>query len=374
MRVLLVGHGTPEDAAVARLLERELGASVGKARTMAELDQALRTLPGPDVVVAIHEDEGTLGTEAAVRLGALGVPLVVRADFLPATAADAYLRVGVAACVATRELEALPRAVREALVRRDRAGLAACRSVVAKMEAIRRFASRAAHDFNNIMGTVLTTAELMSQDLAHGGVRPEDLTEIRGHIKRAAAFARQLVAFAPGPAAEARPLILNDVVDGPVERLRHAVGGAIQLEVHAADDLWPVLADRSQVEQIVTLLLDNARDALPNGGRVVLHTANTEIGWDDDEAPGPDLSARFVRLTVSDTGVGLDPVARDRLFEPFFTTKERPGAFERGLTTVYGLVRQAGGFVWGTGRPGQGATFAVYFPAAQGEPARRDQP
>jgi len=371
VRVLLIGHGTPDAEAVARLLEREADAAVGQVRTLAELDQALRALPRPDVAVTVHEDDGALSREAAARLGDFGVPVVVRADVVPARAADAYLRVGVAACVATNDLGALPRALARAITRRERARLAACRSVVVKMEGIRRLARRVAHDFNNIFGTVLTTAELMSQDLAGGAVRPEDVREIREHIKRAAAFARTLVTFAQ-PAAPAQLLALNEVVGGPVERLRQAVGSQIQIEVHLAGDLWPVLADPSQVEQIVTLLLDNARDALPDGGRVVVDTANIDLGG-DDEAPGSDLAARFARLAVSDTGAGLDAVTRDRLFEPFFTTKQRPTALDRGLTTVYGLVRQAGGFVYGTGGPGQGATFMAYFPAAEAEPARRDQ-
>jgi len=363
-RVLLVGHAAAEAEVVARLLEREGDASVRQARTAAELDQALRVVPPPDVGVTIHEGDGMLSRDAADRFAACGITVVVRADVLPARAADAYLRAGVAACVATGDVDALPQAVAEAVATRERARLAACRSVAAKMEAIHRFARRVSHDFNNIFGTVLTTVELMSRD-TEGGVRPEDVTEIRDHIKRAAAFARQLVTFPRGPATDTPPLVLNDGLAGPVERLRQAAGTSIHVELHLAGDLWPVLADRSQVEQVVTLLLDNARDALPDGGRVVIETANVELGWNDGEAHSPDVAARFVRLVVSDTGAGLDPTARDRLFEPFFTTKQRPSAFDRGLTVVYGLVRQAGGFVHGTGRLGQGATFVTYFPAAE---------
>jgi signal transduction histidine kinase len=239
-------------------------------------------------------------------------------------------------------------------------------SIVAKIEAIRRFARRVAHDFNNFLAAILTTTELLDLDLAKGTPRAQDVAEIRDQARRAAGFARSLLAFGNEAASPVRvpALSLNSLVTGHVPTLRERLGPAIEVVTVLGEDVSPVRADPADVERILDALVTNAGRAMPDGGTLTIATSNAVLDADGGRRALLPTATRFVRLVVRDTGTGMDPATRERLFEPFFTTQESAPGAGFGLATVYCVVRACGGWIEGGGETGQGATFITYFPAA----------
>ncbi len=233
-----------------------------------------------------------------------------------------------------------------------------------RMEAIGRLAGGVAHDFNNLLTAIIGYSQIAA-------IRPDmpapaviDLKEITSAAHRAAALTRQLLAFSKRQVLEPRVLNLNAVVSGIEALLRRLIGEDIVLGTDLDSNISHVLADPSQLEQVILNLAVNARDAMPNGGRLVLRT-RTAVSLDPralitaDAAPGP-----YVVLEVVDTGLGMDEGTRQHIFEPFFTTK--PLGTGLGLSTVYGIVQQSGGGIAVSSEPGRGSTFAVYLPVAAG--------
>jgi two-component system, cell cycle sensor histidine kinase and response regulator CckA len=235
-----------------------------------------------------------------------------------------------------------------------------------KMEAVGRLAGGVAHDFNNLLSVILATASLAIEDLpVDDPLRPE-LDEIRKAGERAAALTRQLLAFSRQQVLHPRVVDLNQIVAGLEKMLRRLVGHDAELALVTAPRLGQVLADQGQLEQVIMNLVVNARDALPAGGRITIETANVEL--DDGEAASMGVApGSYVRLTVADTGTGMDTATRVRIFEPFFTTKEKGKGTGLGLSTVYGIVIQSGGHVRVHSQPGAGATFEVFLPRVSGE-------
>jgi len=232
-----------------------------------------------------------------------------------------------------------------------------------KMEAMGRLAGGVAHDFNNMLMVIMGNCDLILQGL----VGPEDLYRKVGAIKdaanRAADLTQQLLAFSKKQILEPRVLRLNDVVADMESMLRRLIGEDVELRVRLDPHLWLVKADPSQMEQVIVNLAVNARDAMPQGGCLTIETANVELeeghaGVGLEMAPGP-----YVKLTVEDTGLGMDEETRERAFEPFFTTKERGTGL--GLATVYGIVKQSGGHIWCHTEPGKGTTFEIYLPRVE---------
>ncbi|HXA98527.1 MAG TPA: response regulator [Candidatus Dormibacteraeota bacterium] len=234
-----------------------------------------------------------------------------------------------------------------------------------KLEAIGQLAGGVAHDFNNLL-TVITGRS----HLALGQLPPDHA--VRRHIdliqttaERAAALTRQLLAFSRKQVLELKVLDLNASVTGLASMLRRLIGENLEFAVVAAPGLGPVKADPSQLEQVIVNLAVNARDAMPQGGKLTIETANVEL----DEAytrrhPGAS-AGRFVMLAISDTGHGMDAAVKARIFEPFFTTKEPGKGTGLGLATVFGIVKQSGGSIWVYSEPGQGTTFKVYLPRVE---------
>ena len=238
-----------------------------------------------------------------------------------------------------------------------------------RLEAIGRLAGGVAHDFNNILTTITGYSDLLLADLGPNDPKRPDLEEIRASTQRAAALTRQLLAFSRKQVLQSRVLDLNAVVRTLDKMLRRLIGEDVTLELSLAAGLSAVRADPSQIEQVILNLAVNARDAMPQGGRLTIETAEAEL---DDayarEHPGAS-PGRYIMLAVSDTGVGMDTETRAHVFEPFFTTKPQGMGTGLGLSTVYGIVKQSAGSVWVYSEPGGGATFKIYLPRVDEVPA-----
>jgi PAS domain S-box-containing protein len=245
-------------------------------------------------------------------------------------------------------------------VDRDRAEVTLRQSQ--RLESVGRLAGGVAHDFNNVLTAIFGYADLLAEELPADSPGREDLREIRTAAERAAGLTRQLLAFSRQQVLQPVVLNMNDVVENLEKMLTRLIGADVVLQAHLSPDLGNIRADAGQLEQVIVNLTVNARDAMPMGGKLTIETANAELGGDYVDAHRPVVPGRYVMLAVSDTGTGMDEATKARLFEPFFTTKEPGKGTGLGLATVYGIVKQSGGYIWIYSEPSHGATFKVYLP------------
>ena len=237
-----------------------------------------------------------------------------------------------------------------------------------RLEALGQLAGGIAHDFNNLLSVIINYAAFVSEEIAFGRgcdwvAAGRDVGQIQRAAQRATALTRQLLAFARREVIQPRVLDLNDVVADVEHMLDRTIGEDVVLHTMLGTDLWPVLADPGQIEQVIVNLAVNARDAMNDGGTLVIDTANIAIGADYIAAGSPVLPGRHVRLRVSDTGSGMSADILEHVFEPFFTTKPEGVGTGLGLATVYGIVTQAEASIRVQSRPGVGTTFTIMFPA-----------
>jgi nitrogen-specific signal transduction histidine kinase/ActR/RegA family two-component response regulator len=236
-----------------------------------------------------------------------------------------------------------------------------------KMEAVGRLAGGIAHDFNNLLTIITGYTDLA---LSRSSVPLElrtDIERIENAAGRAAALVRQLLAFSRKQVLQPKTLDLNGIVVNMDKLLRRLIDDNIEMVTQVEENLGKVKADPAQIEQVIMNLVVNARDAMPKGGRLTLETCNVDLdaNYAVDHVsvkPGP-----YIMLAVSDTGVGMDAETVAHIFEPFYTTKESGRGTGLGLSTVYGIVKQSGGYIWVYSELGKGSTFKVYLPRVEEE-------
>jgi PAS domain S-box-containing protein len=233
-----------------------------------------------------------------------------------------------------------------------------------KMEAVGRLASGVAHDFNNLLTAITGFAEFIASDSDLPTQHAEDVGEIIKAAGRAAGLTTQLLAFSRQQVLHTVPVDVNGMVTGMTAMLARLIGADIKIDLALAPDIAPALADHGQLEQVVMNLAVNARDAMPEGGTILIETSEAEL----ENSPFHDeqiVSGRYIMIAVTDTGTGITRETQKRLFEPFFTTKKTGEGTGLGLSTSYGIVKQSNGHIWVYSEPGHGTTFKVYLPKSK---------
>jgi two-component system cell cycle sensor histidine kinase/response regulator CckA len=236
-----------------------------------------------------------------------------------------------------------------------------------KMEAVGQLAGGIAHDFNNLLTVISGYTEILQRRLGPEGEASNEIAEVSKAAQRAARLTRQLLAYSRKQVVVLRALDLNDVVAETQTMLERVIGDNIEFSTTLTEDLGCISADNGQIEQILMNLVVNARDAMPEGGKILLETGNVTL-TDRSTHRRPDTApGDYVVLTVTDHGLGMDAATASRIFEPYYTTKARGAGTGLGLSTVYGIVKHSGGHIEVESEPGLGATFRLYFPQVAGE-------
>jgi len=231
-----------------------------------------------------------------------------------------------------------------------------------KMEAIGRLAGGVAHDFNNLLMVIKGHTELLLNELPPSDHIAHKIEQIDRSADRAAALTRQLLAFSRLQILQPQVINLNSVVEEMGKLLPRMIGEDIELVVRADQELGAIRADASQMEQIIMNLAVNSRDAMPNGGMLIIETQNADLDQTYTASHPLMKPGAYIQLTVSDNGCGMDAETQSHIFEPFFTTKEKGKGTGLGLATVYGIVKQSGGFIWVYSELGKGTSFKIYIP------------
>ena len=234
-----------------------------------------------------------------------------------------------------------------------------------KMESVGRLSGGIAHDFNNLLGVIIGYGSVLEERVDVDSDLRKGIQEIKKAGQRAAALTRQLLAFSRQQVLEPKVLSLNTVVADIGKMLLRLIGEDIELTTLLQPDLGRVKADQGQIEQVIMNLAVNARDAMPRGGKLIIETQNVDL----DEHPvgqhSPTVPGRYILLSVTDTGVGMDKETLSHIFEPFFTTKEKDKGTGLGLSVVYGVVKQSGGYIWVDSEPAKGTTFKIFLPRVE---------
>jgi len=242
-----------------------------------------------------------------------------------------------------------------------------------KMEAVGRLAGGIAHDFNNLLMVIKGHTELLLNVLPPAEQYSRKIEQIERAADRASALTRQLLAFSRLQVLQPRVINLNDVVHDMGRLLPRMIGEDVELVIRTSDDLGAIRADASQMEQVIMNLAVNARDAMPGGGKLLIETSNTELDSAYNARHPIVRQGRYVLIAVSDTGTGMSAETQAHIFEPFFTTKAQGKGTGLGLATVYGIVKQSGGFIWVYSELGRGTSFKIYLPRVD-QPVERISP
>jgi two-component system cell cycle sensor histidine kinase/response regulator CckA len=231
-----------------------------------------------------------------------------------------------------------------------------------KMEAVGRLAGGVAHDFNNLLTVIMGRCEVLLGRLRDNHPTRPDVLLIYEAAQKAALVTRQLLAFGRKQVLQPKILNLNAVIESMETMIRSLISDNVQLTNNLSDDLWTIEADRGQIEQVLMNLVVNALDAMPDGGQLRIRTCNVELDGSPPDFGFSVKSGRYVMFSIKDTGRGMDAQILPHIFEPFFTTKDKTSGSGLGLPTVYGIVKQSGGYITVVSRPGEGSTFKIYLP------------
>ncbi|MBI1776724.1 MAG: response regulator [Proteobacteria bacterium] len=299
---------------------------------------------------------GTVGEETAVEAMRAGAH-----DFMPK---DKFARLR----------PAIARELREAAGRAEHRAMERQFAQAQKMEAVGQLTGGVAHDFNNLLTVIMGNLELLEFSLKG---RPEDIASLQaalGATLRGAELTRQLLAFSRRQALEPRIVRINKLVKGMTRLLSRTIGENVEISRKTSPDLWPVLVDPTQLESALVNLAVNARDAMPNGGKLTIETANAPLDESYAAQYAEVTAGDYVALSVSDTGIGMPPEIVARVFEPFFTTKEIGKGTGLGMSMVFGFVKQSLGHIKVYSEVGHGTTVRLYLPRAQVQGDAKAQP
>lgn len=380
LRVLLVEDSEDDAALILRELQRG-GYEVTSQRVYSrELMKEALTLKQWDLVICDYSMPNFSGTDALKMLREKDpdIPFIYVSGTIGEETAVAAMRMGAQDYVMKdslkRLLPAIRRELHETKEKREHRQLEQRVEQLQKFEAIGRLAGGIAHDFNNVLGVILGWAHLGCEEAPPDSRLCMHFQSIRDQAQKASGLTQQLLAFARRQVLQPRVLSLNDLVTSMTGLLRTALGEMVALKTNLDPTLYSTRADQTQLEQVVMNLCLNARDAMPNGGRLIVETTNMEIGEDFVRVHSYGRTGTFVVLSVSDSGIGMDRATTERIFEPFFTTKELGRGTGLGLSTVYGIVKQHDGFLNVYSELGKGTTFRIYLPATSAPAQPRVDP
>jgi len=370
---LLIVEDSDDDASLLLLLLRQAGFEINSERVDSAATLARALTKSWDIIISDHSLPQFSGTEALKMARAIDadVPFIFVSGTIGEDTATDAMRTGAQDYVMKSNLKrlvpAVQRELRDSEERKERKRLDRRVQQLQKFEALGKLVGGIAHDFNNMIGAILGWAEMGCEETQPENPSYNRFQKIRRQAMRAGKLTSQLLAFAGGQILQTRKINLNIVVQEEMSLLGRIIGEDIAVRVHVAPDLRVTLADPTQIEQVLMNLCLNARDAMSEGGQLLIETRNVEIGVEfcRDHAYG--LPGSYVMLSVTDSGVGMDVATMERMFEPFFTTKETGKGTGLGLATVHGIVNQHGGFILTNSEPGKGTSFQVYLPASSGE-------
>ena len=379
LRVLMVEDSQDD----AELLVRELGrggyeVSWERADTGDSMERALAQKTW-DLVIGDYSMPHFSGLDAlqVLRAKGLDIPFIFVSGTIGEDTAVTALKQGAQDYVMKGNLKrlvpAIQRELEEAERRNERVQLELRIRNLERFEAIGRLAGGIAHDFNNVIGVILASAQL-GEDAASGNATLcGRFRMIRNQAELAGNLTRQLLAFARRQVLQPVAVHLNAAITRVSGVLESGIGENVEFKTSLDPNIYMVEADPTQIEQLLMNLTLNARDAMPQGGVLVIETSNVVLDDDFCRSHSYGRPGSYVMLAVSDTGVGMDAATQEHIFEPFFSTKEMGKGTGLGLSTVYGIVKQHGGFINLYSEPGQGTTFRVYFPARPGRPQARGE-
>ena len=316
---------------------------------------ALKIVRDKDPDVPFIFVSGTIGEDIAV-------------DAMRGGAQDYVLKGNLA-----RLLPAIHRELADAKIRREHRRSEQKLRQLEKFEAIGQLAGGIAHDFNNVIGAIMGWAELGEEEVAAGTRAHSFFTQIREQSERAGRLTQQLLAYARRQVLTPCNINLNDIVGEAMALLQPLIGAQIEIKTLPGFDLCTTKADPAQVEQVLLNLCLNARDAMAKGGRLLIETRNADLDEEYCRRIGSLTPGRYVSLSVSDEGAGMDAATMEKIFEPFFTTKEKGKGTGLGLATVFGIVKQHLGHIDVYSEVGKGSIFRVYLPAIEGSAEARPE-